>query len=470
MRVQTVLIWVVVAGLLAGAVALTRSGPGGGRGANAGPEASARWTIPIDPARVASLRRTIADPARTRPASAERTGPDAWVLRWTDPAGQSQSWNADPGRVRAALRLLSTAEITVSNEPHDMAPITTLQVTETDGRSVEVWFGARAAGGQTPVVVVVKGAGGVAEKRVDGRIGSGVPDAFVRTDWSLWRDPTIFDAGISVTDALAIRTQTHSVRVQRTPRGWAVTEPFAIEAESAEIERTMGVLQGMKAASFDDSGSPDAATGLDSPIATVRVEARTGARTLEVGGPAETGGGRFARITAGDSVAIIRLDPEALGRITAAPEAYARRTPLALSPAEIAALRLTGADGRVRIDARRGATGAGEWTIGGTTAPATRDQRDALDRVVRVLTSEPAARVAAHDRAAIVGGQLGTLELLGLDGGVLAILRLRTEPGADAMRLLVSSDIDADRELVWTHATDQAKGVVAWAAALTAGG
>jgi hypothetical protein len=468
MRLQTVLIWVVVAGLLAGVVALTRSGPGAAM--TAGPETPARWTVPIDPARVASLRRTVPD---TTPSTAERTGPDTWTLRWTDPAGQARSWSADPGRIRAALRLLGTAEITLSDEPHEMAPTTTLQVTEADGRSVEIWFGARAAGGQTPVVVVVKGADGVAEKRVDGRIGSGVPDAFVRTDWSFWRDPTIFDAGVAVTDALAIQTQTHRVRVQRTNRGWAITEPFAIEADAGEIERTMGVLQGMKAASFDDSGSPDSITGLDNPIATVRVESRTGMRTLEVGGPAEsTGGGRFGRITAGEAVAIIRLDPEALGRITAAPEAYARRTTVALGPGDIAGLRLTGADGRVRLDARRGPTGAGEWTLGDASTPASRDQRDAIDRVVRVLTAEPAARVAAQPRpgAPATSGRLGTLELLGLDGGVLATLRLRTEPGADAMRLLVSTDLDDDRELVWTHATDQAKGVVAWAAALTAGG
>lgn len=474
MRVRTVLIWLVVAGLLAGVVAVTRPGPGSGLAFNA-PETLARWTVPIDPARVALLRRSVPD---APPSTAERTGPDAWTLRWTDPEGQARSWAADPGRVRAALRLLGTAEITVSDQPHEMTPTTTLQVAEADGRSVELWFGPRAAGGQTPVVVVVKGADGVAEKRVDGRIGSGVPDAFVRTDWTVWRDPTIFDAGVSVIDALTIQTRTHRVRVQRTPRGWAVTEPFAIEADAGEIERTMSVLQGMKAASFDDSGTPDTVTGLNDPIATVRVEARTpsaGPRTLEIGGPAEsTGSGRFGRVTAGESVAVIRLDPEALGRITAAPEAYARRTPVALGPGDIAGLRLTGADGRVRLEARRGPTGAGEWTVGADATPASRDQRDAIDRAVRVLTAEPAARVAAQSRPAPTAppasGRLGTLELLGLDGRVLASLRLRTEPGADAMRLLVSTDLGDDRELVWTHATDEAKGVVAWAAALTAGG
>ncbi len=423
---------------------------------------------------MAALQRTAPD---APPTLAERTGPDAWSLRWADPAGQMQSWNADPGRVRAALRLLSTAEITVSAQPHEMPPppaTTSLQIREADGRSVEIWFGARAAGGQTPVVVVVKGADGVAEKRVDGRIGSSVPDAFVRTDWSFWRDPTIFDAGIAVTDALSIRTQTHGVRVQRTPRGWAITEPFPIEADSAEIERTMAALQGMKAASFDTTGSPASVTGLDNPIVTIRVEARTGTRTLEVGQPAESGGGRFARITAGDSATTIRLDIETLGRVNINPEAYARRTPVAFSPAEIAGLRLTGTDGRVRIEAHRGATGAGEWSIGQPAAPVSRDQRDALDRVVRVLTSDPASRVVILARpgtTTTTGGQLGTLQLLGVDGSVLATLRLRTEAGAEqAMRLLVSSDIDAERELVWTHTTDQAKGVVAWAAALTAGG
>src|SRR5512138_1508777 len=184
MRVRTVLIWVVAAGVLAGLVALVRTA-----GPAAGPrEARASLTIPIDTARVQRLVRATPDGP---PTVAERTGPDAWTLRWSDASGRQRSWAADPGRVRAALRLLGTAEIVPAAEEHELGPERTVRAEESGGRSVELWFGPRSAGGQTPIVVLVKGADGIAERRVDGRIGSGVPDAFVRADWALWRDPTL---------------------------------------------------------------------------------------------------------------------------------------------------------------------------------------------------------------------------------------------------------------------------------------
>lgn len=459
MRLQTVLIWVVIAGLLAGLVALTRSR----HQASERAQTASTWTIPIDAARVATLRRTVPG---SPPMTAARSGPDAWSLAWSDAAAQPRVWKADPGRVRAALRLLSTAEIILSPDRHDLTPTTTVEVAESDGRSVEIWFGPRAAGGQTPVVVLVKGADGVAQRRVDGRIGSGVPDAFVRADWSLWRDPTLFDASAASTQALSIRTGTHRVRVERTARGWAITEPFAIEADAAEIERTIGVLSGLRAASFDDTAPADELTGLNEPLAVIRIETSAGARTLEVGGVVETSGNmRFGRITAGEQSAAIRFDLEGLARISARPEVYARRIPVAVGIADIGGVRFLGPDGRVRVDAARE---AGEWRI--NNAPAPPSQRDAIDRVVRVLTAEPANRVSFGPTASDPAGELGTVELRSREGVTIASVALRTERAGDSMRLIAAIRRGEGSELTWTSVSDQAKAVVAWAAALAAGG
>lgn len=460
MRVQTVLIWVVVAGLLAGVVAWTRSdgvGP-----ANAG--APATWTVPIDPARVEHLTQTVGGHA----TSVTRADADTWLLRWADGQGRPQVWNADPGRVRAALRLLSTAAIIVSDEELDLKPTDTVQATERDGRSVEIWFGKRAAGGQTPVVVLVKDTDGIAQKRVDGRIGSGVPDAFVRTDWSVWRDPTLFDATAATADSLSIRTGADGVRLERGPRGWAITEPFRLDAETAEIERAIGVLRSLRASGFEQQPPEDSVTGLDAPIATVRLNSRTETRVLEIGTKADADRGLlFARVTAGETAATVRLDAQSLSGISAAPAAYARRVPLGIGAGDIGRIRFLARDGRLRLDATRS---GGEWLIDNKAAAP--GQRDAIERLVRVLTAEPAAQVniAVPDEESTGTGELGVVECLTREGVPVASLRLRTVQATNGMRLLVAMDLSNGSEIVWTATSEQASAVVAWAALLASGG
>lgn len=459
MRVQTVLIWVVVAGVLAAGVALVRSvGPGQDDPAA---RRDATWTVPIDPARVARLTQRVAG----SPASAaERSGPDAWTLRWTDGAGRARSWRADPARVRAALRVLSTAEIIVAESSMDIEPVDTVEAVEADGRSVEIWFGQRAAGGQTPVVVLVKDENGIAEKRVDGRIGSSVPDAFVRTDWSAWRDPTLFDATVSGTQGIEIETRTHRVRLERGPRGWSVAEPFRYEADAAEVERVIGVLSSMRAVSFEPA-TDDAVSGLSEPIATVRVESRTGTRVLEVGRPLDsTQPLHHARISQDDAAAAVRVDATALSKITAAPEAYPRRTPLSVRADEIGRVRIASADGRDRLDARR--DGAG-WSVAQTLALPL--QRDALDRLLQVMTAQPATAVSLRRRDEAPKGELATVRCETREGHPVAAVRLRAEQGPQGMRLLMAVELGNGSELVWTGATEEAKAVAAWAAALVSG-
>lgn len=459
MRVQTVLIWVVVAGLLAGVVALARSnGSASGSGAT-----RSTWTIPLDPTRVARLeRRTNGRPADT----AERSGADTWTLRWTDADARTRSWPADPGRIRAALRLLSTAEIIPSSDESDLTPETTVTVTETDGRAVEIWFGDRAAGGQTPVVVLVKGSDGLAERRVDGRIGSAVPDAFMRTDWTTWRDPTLFDASAATVNSMSIQTNQHRVRVERGPRGWRITEPFEIGADPAEVERAIGVLRAMTAASFEDRPPGDDVTGLDRPIATVRVETPEGSQTLAVGRAADaTGKILFGRLTNADQTATIRLDAESLSRVTAVPDVYVRRSALSVPPGDIGRVRFVGPSGRVHLDIARADTG---WAARGE--PASPGQRDAIDRLITVLTTEPAAAVAYRPKASEPRGELGAVELQTREGASIGMVRLRTEQGPQGMYLLMAMDRGDDAELVWTGVSETAKGVVAWAAAMATGG
>lgn len=459
MRVQTVLIWIVVAGLLAGLVALTRSG--GASASSARADGRTTWTVPIDPARVVSMTRTVGN----QPAgAAERTGPDRWVVRWSGPDGRARVWHADPGRVRAGLRLLGTAEIIRSGEDSesDLGPENTLRIVEQDGRSVEIWFGRRAAGGQTPVAVLVKGPDGIAQQRVDGRIGSGIPEALMRTEWTNWRDPTLFEATASGTTGVGVRFRDRTVRLERGALGWRVVEPFDFDADNAEVERLIATLGALRASSFAD-GIDDATSGLDEPLATIRVADRAGERAMEVG-RADAEGMVSARLTDGDRSAVVRLPAEALARVSSAAEVYVRRTPLRIGVSDVASVALADPGGAERFRAERD---AGRWVSSGT--PVSPNQRDAIDRLLRVLGSQPAARVAAGPVPDDARGRLGSIEVAARDTGAVASFALRAGEGPDGLLLIVALRVSESDELAWTIASDEARAVIAWIGAMVSG-
>lgn len=456
MRVRTVLIWVVVAGVLAGLVVLTR-----GLKLNGSDEAApVAWTIPLDPARVVSLVRTGEDGAESRVNRAPGSV-GVWNLRWRGPGddAETRTWGGDDARIRAVLRLLGTTPIIADLGVAEPITGATVRAVESDGRSVEVTFGARSVGGRTPVSVIVRSPDGLAEKRVDGQVGSGVADALVRGDWSAWRDHALFEPGLSGVVALTMEAGDRGVRLERGGTGWGITRPFVLEADTGEVQRVLGVIHSLQAASFEDSPPPDEVTGLDEPVATIRVERDGGARTLTIGRPADADGTElFARVRSGDVGGVVRVDAERIGDLTAVAEAYARRTPLGVSVADIGMVRLFGLEAQTLLEAARV---AGEWSVGGR--PASPDERDAIDRLLLVLTAEPAALSASRDLDSDSKGFLGRVEVLTGDGRPIGSFTLRVGEG---LRLVMVRDRDDGVRLVWTNISEQAKAVAVWAGAL----
>ncbi len=455
MRIRTVLIWFVVAGLLAAAVAASRSG-GPGAANPTEPSASAPWTIPLDPARVDRLSLAT-DGAERFAAERLATGVDRWSLAWNTGAG---SWTADPERVRAAIRLLASTPVTPSpDETETLTPVATVTLRDADGRSIDIGFSDRASGGQVPVVVDVRNEQDIAERRVVGRLPASTFDAFVRTPWTAWRSTPLFDAVTANARSVEIVAGPHAVRLQRGARGWAITRPYALEADAEEVERTLNAIASLQAARFVDTAPPDNATGLDTPIASIGVETDAGIRSLDLGAGTDGQGNTiFARITTPTATSIVHIDRESVAKLTAVPEAYARRTPLGISGADIARVRFMATTGRARFEARRN---AGDWVIDGI--PATPDQRDAINRLVTVLTLEPAARVAAVDNSDQTNTPLGEARLLTEEGLPLAALTLAM---GDELRLVLSRPLDGERSIEWTCVSENAKGVALWAGAI----
>lgn len=455
MRVSTVLTWVIVAGVLAGLVAWTMvSGPR--TGAVRGEQTPESWTIPIDPARVTALVRFDAGVESVR---AERSG-DQWLLRWGGAAEAANSWRADEGKVRAATRLLSTTQVTLSAEDEAVEPVVTVRVYESEGRSVEIGFGPRSAGGQTPVTVYVHGKDGFGEKKVVGRIGSGVPDALARTPWSVWRDPSIFGAASATTKAFEIHGAGLTTRLERSARGWAITQPFQMEADVGEVTRTLALIGSIEAASFEEQPLSPELTGLGTPLAMIRLEREDGDRTLVIGGSADAARKTvYARVSDGPINALVQLSAEQINsQFSAAPQAYARRTPVAVPAADVGMVRVIGPEGQTRFEATRQ---AGLWQTAGRAA--TPDERDAIDRLLRILATEPAASVGITEIPPEGRDDLGQVHLLTGDGTPITRVSVRR---GDALQLVVSQDLTDGRSMVWTNPSEQAKAVAIWLSAL----
>lgn len=455
MRVSTVLTWVIVAGVLAGLVAWTMvSGPR--TGTVRGEQTPESWTIPIDPARVTALVRFDAGVESVR---AERSG-DQWLLRWGGAAEAANSWRADEGKVRAAIRLLSTTQVTLSAEDEAAETVVTVRVYESEGRSVEIGFGPRSAGGQTPVTVYVHGKDGFGEKKVVGRIGSGVPDALARTPWAVWRDPSIFGAASATTRAFEVHGAGLTTRLERSARGWAITQPFQMEADVGEVTRTLALIGSIEAASFEEQPLSPELTGLGTPLAMIRLEREVGDRTLVIGGSADAARKTvYARVSDGPINALVQLSAEQINsQFSAAPQAYARRTPVAVPAADVGMVRVVSPEGQTRFEATRQ---AGLWQTAGRAA--TPDERDAIDRLFRILASEPAASVGITEIPPEGRDDLGQVHLLTGDGTPITRVSVRR---GDALQLVVSQDLTDGRSMVWTNASEQAKAVAIWLSAL----
>lgn len=459
MKIRTVLVWFVIAGVLAGLVAFSRAS----RQQSEASAPAATWTVSIDPAAAMGMALEVGGQERSRVTRAS-VGIDRWVLVRPDGAGESR-WEADPERVRAALRLLATTSVTVDpDDSGDTEPGTPmLRVLSSDGSSVEIAFDQRASGGQVRAVIDVRDAQDIVERRVVGRLPASLYEALVRTDWGVWREQALFDSVTATAKAVTIEAGPNRVRLERGARGWAIVSPYALEADTEEVGRALGVIGTLQALGFEDSPPSDAEAGLDQPLATITVATDVGEQRLSLGRASDgTGKSIFARFESGENRATLTIDPESVAKLTALPEAYARRVPLALSAADIGQVRLIAPNGRTRFHARRQ---AGEWLIEGATA--TPDQRDAIERALRVLTLEPAARVAAQDASETPEGLLGEIRCLTNEGIPVASFSLRM---GEQLKLDIARPIGEGREIVWTTVTDNAKGVALWASALIARG
>lgn len=457
MQIRTVLLWVIIAGILGAAVVLTRPS----QALSPISEHADQWrSLGIDPARVIRITRSISG----QPDQAvERSGAggESWVVRWGSEES-AMSWPADPMRVRAGTRNLSTQKISETEEDTLSDPAGSVQIVDTDGKDIEITFGSIASGGYVPIRVDERDSTGIVQSRWFGRIQSQVREAFITSGFLPWRSNELFAGVPAQVTGVSLDAGEHHVELLRDPTGWMITSPFVSLAESGKAEELVGTLLGLESLGFVDSTDDGIDAGFDRPIAVVSMTHEGGVTWMRIGSQADMGGQQvFARITTPTGEAVVRVLAENLAKLTPTPEAYIARTPSRIALSDITRLEILGTDNKPRLVAARS---LGGWMIDGT--PATAQYSEAINRLMQVLTVEPASGVQVLKPDTEPSEPMGTIRAFGAEGNLLMRFGFGLDSSDAGLRLLVTEDLDAGGQIVWICTSDEARGTGAWLTAM----
>ncbi|MCA9304124.1 MAG: DUF4340 domain-containing protein [Phycisphaerales bacterium] len=457
MQIRTILLWIIIAGVLGAAVVLTKPARDGNPAAT---EAEAWRSLAIDPARVVRITRSISG---QQDQTVERSGAggEAWIVRWGSEESP-MSWPADPMRVRAGTRNLSTQKISETETNTLSEPAGTVRVVDADGRDIEITFGSTAGGGLVPVRVDERDPTGIVQSRWFGRIQTQVRDAFLTTGFLPWRSNELFVGVPAQIRSVSLDAGSHHVELQRDPSGWIITSPFVSMAEPEKAEELVGTLLGLESLGFVDSSDEGIDAGFERPIAVVSMTSEGGETWMRIGSQADMGGQQvFARINTPAGEAIVRVLAENLAKLTPTPEAYIARIPSRTALSDISRLEILAVDGKPRLVATRS---MGGWSIDGS--PATLQYREAIDRLVQVLTVEPASGVQVLGADTEPSESMGGVRAFDAEGNLLMRFGFGLDSSDAGLRLLMTEDLDAGGQILWICTSDEARGTGAWLTAM----
>lgn len=439
---RTVLLWLAAAIAVGIAAFLVLRGGRGAPGASGGVVASGQRVIPIEPAKVIALsvaRGSSAGDAVSRPA-----GSDEWTLN----AGAPDAWPVATSRIAAMLRLLADARAT--GEPEASATVgddpTIVTITQDDGSVVTLRLAARTLAGAGLVSVESTGgtgtpsAGASQLALIDDNIHRAVREPGPRG----WRSANVLAGFDPNPPRIRLESSSGVLALRRVENRWGVTEPMVAPADPAKVAGLMKSLGEMAIADFlDTPPAKDATTGLNPASATITLESdaapaggggggggagsagRTGRRTVELGGPADSSGKHlYARI---DGARTVVLDAAGLAGIAMSPAAYIASTATPLAAPDIGSVVMTNADGAVGRRLVREADGWTEVLPSGRGSLLAEADRSSVNDAVKFLIERPATEIGVSAPKGYTS--VGTLELGGLDGRGLDTLEIGVAEG-----------------------------------------
>lgn len=455
MSIRTLLIWIIIAGALGGGVLVTRVQQDAARQDT--PVARSQ-TIGFDPAGTVGLERVVGGVRQILARDAEQSS--RWILHWSQ-GGMDSRWLVGASKARSGIRVLATARAIVSDEDLVTVPAGEVVIRQSSGDVIRVEFDSQSSGGYTAIRVEERASDGVATKRWFGRIERSVSDVFISDGLLGWRSNRVFDIPSSAVRAVELEAAGTSVSLARTNTGWTVAEPMQTHGDTQRIEDLIKVLISLEASAFVDADLDSVTTGIDTPIATLRITTMDESSSLVIGTRSDVGGSSvYAKLETPTGSAMITLEIDQLSELTASSEAYVGKTPSPASATAIGGLRINGRDGKARLEASRS---MGNWTIEGNAADSL--NRDAIDRLIGVLTRDPAQVVRVLEADTAVAA-LGSVELLGQDGAQIDRFDVALDSTEAGMRLLVLKELESGQRVLWATVSDEAAATGAWLTAV----
>ncbi len=457
MSLRTVLISIIVAGILAGLVLLDGSfSPS----EDQSQQLPTTRTLGIDPANIVSVT-VESPPLGSQNAHRDPNQPDTWTIE--TPQGTT---SADPTRVRAALRAIASIPMEPSDDESDMNIGATLIFQSRDQSRAELRFDTNTIGGRVRVSVTHRDESEIVTSRWFGTVETPIRDNLAREGLRPWRSADLFPIPLSRADRVNIATRSGSVTLERTPRGWTLTEPTQAPASKSKVETMLGVLLSIDAQSFvDDDRITDDLAGLTNPRATLRVRdsATQDEYTLSIGAPIDDSAQRvYARISRSGSPGIrVLVETKGIATITPAPLAYVHESPTTLGSSLVRTVTLTNPDNTPIWSATRDLD---SWSV--ESVPASPDQRDAINRLLHVLCEEESSGVVEHDPSESIDGAnlIGFIELRQNDSAPPTRVRVLIQPSETGIRLLMRPLDEGGNPLpyIWIGASQEATAAAAW--------
>ena len=335
MSLRTILIWCIIAGLLGGAAVVIRD-----RSAAASATTEVRWAgLEFDPAGVTTLRIASGDDSAVIERDTQSVG--AWQGRW-DIRDESTAWSITPTRVRGALRMLSTGQVRLSEEPL-VESGTLVELALRDGSGVELTIGTDRSGGRAPARITRRDESGAIERVQHGWMESGIADALNAQSTLAWRDTSLITAAMSSVTGVAVTAGPYASELRLVGSRWRLVEPIEVHANRERTETLIRTVLGLKAEGFVEQAIDQAASGLERPLAEIRLSTRDGVYTLRIGQAADVGGDSlYAEFSTGDSSTLIRVATSSLSKLTAAPDAYVGTVASAGASTDVSGVRVLG--------------------------------------------------------------------------------------------------------------------------------
>ncbi len=455
MSIRTLLIWIIIAGTLGGAVIAIRAQQN--IALQSKPAASSR-IIGFDPANTIGLERLTDDQREILEQNPEQPG--HWIIHWSQ-GSMDHQWSAQPNKARSGLRTLATTRVLLADEDLVTSQAGEIIIRQRAGDSIRIVFDAASSGGYTPVRIEQRDAQGIATARWFGRVEKSLYDAFIPKSMKNWRSNRLFDIPNSAVQAIELEAMGAAVGLNRTNTGWVIDHPIQIHGDTDEIENLAKVLTSLQANTFVDNPLDPATTGIETPIATIHISGPDESSTLTIGTRADVDGSNvYAQLDTPTGLALVTLETDQLAKLTAVPDAYIAKTPSPLSPSAIRSVRIDGRDGKTRLQANKS---AGNWMIADAQADSL--NRDAIERLVGVLTRDQAQLVRLLDADTPIE-PLGFVELLTENKLELNRFAIALDSTREGMRLLILQELESGQQVLWASNADEAVATGAWLTAV----